>query len=331
MPTASIHYRTTDPRSPHFILLDGVDASLDPQFGEETTMDSVRRALAGMTAAGHTGWRPAGDNPRIVRQADGRGTIAVEPIPAAAPEPFAEATVYINTSPTDAPHRIAVDGRTLSFDSIYRLADGVADGRHLGVAVIDRHLRSLGYLRTGPVTKDPQSSGSRGNLWTCTAVADETPTVTVHVDPDHRPVMVMVGTRSVEIGDRVRAGSLARGNGEQQGAAALVDAALDAIGYTLAEPLIYNEHLRVYRAPVGPVREWRDEPTLVRITDDTARALTSLSATLGIPGDTLADRLLLRAIRKSKSTHARWSEEGYIEDHSRITGWDAQGFPHLKD
>ena len=56
-----------------------------------------------------------------------------------------------------------------------------------------------------------------------------------------------------------------------------------------------------------------------------------LSTKLGIPGDTLADKLLLWAARRSDATHARWSEEGYIEDHSRITGWDPLGFPHLKN
>lgn len=77
--------------------------------------------------------------------------------------------------------------------------------------------------------------------------------------------------------------------------------------------------------------DWRDHPTMVRISDDAARALNEVAALLNTPGDTLATAWILRAAMDAKGRHARWTEEGFIEDPTRITGWAADGTPHLKD
>lgn len=325
MPTASIYYRNDDPFALDFLLLDGIDAPLIPQRGEDN-LTTVTHALANLTAAGRTGWQPTRDA-RIVRQADGRATITVEPAPA----PLTLATVYINATPADNPYRIAVDGRTLTFTTGYRLAANVTDTQHLGVATIDRHLRDLGYVRTSDIVKDTQANGAKGSLWTCTARADEQPIVTVHVDADHRPVLVMVGQRSIEIGEKVNAGILTHGQVHEQAARTTVDAALDAMGFARTDKLIYNEHLSVYRAPVQPVREWTDEPTVVRINDDAARNLADVASRLGIPTDVLASTWILSAAADAIRRQDRFLEPGYIVDHTRITGWIHDGSPTMKD
>lgn len=83
--------------------------------------------------------------------------------------------------------------------------------------------------------------------------------------------------------------------------------------------------------PIVPA-DWRATPTLVRITNDAARALTDLSAKLGIPGDVLASDWILRSATDARHHYRQFTDPGgYIEDQSRITGWMPSGQPHLKD
>lgn len=74
--------------------------------------------------------------------------------------------------------------------------------------------------------------------------------------------------------------------------------------------------------------DWRDVPTMVRIDDDTARLLNLTAERLGLPADVLAATYIRRGAHDAQERQAR--EQGNIADHSRITGWSADGTAHLK-
>jgi len=118
----------------------------------------------------------------------------------------------------------------------------------------------------------------------------------------------------------------------QAGAVAAVDASLARMGFIRTDNLL-QEAVGVWTASARPAensREWRDEPTLVRIADDTARALHDMANRLGIPADTLANQWITRQAADARSRYDQFMEPGYILDHSRIKGWLFDGSPDLR-
>ena len=82
--------------------------------------------------------------------------------------------------------------------------------------------------------------------------------------------------------------------------------------------------------PAEPA-DWRDHPTMVRITDDdTASMLNDMSARLGIPADELATTWIRNAATDALYRYERFMSPGYIADHNRIVGWIFDGSPRLK-
>jgi hypothetical protein len=176
--TAAIHYHPNS-NDPAFVLIDGDDSRvLAADYDTERTLVGARiRAID--HACRRLGWKVA-DTAAIVRQADGRGTIRVEPLSLrpgkAGPEPlYSPAENALRSGVARVTQRpegvagmseltIAVDGQLVrshvygSLDSLDPWEDAAARGG------VDDALASIAYLRTGPLIHQTGTPA-----WQCSA------------------------------------------------------------------------------------------------------------------------------------------------------------------
>lgn len=157
MTTASIYYRADDPRVPDFVLINGQmaagnTATTDDPDGVRIVVDAACRTL---------GWKAIDDAP-IVRQADGRGTIRIEPLTA----DLEKATAYINVRRGGQPWRVAVDGRVAAVTTKTSLTSKQPSQ---AIDVVDGALTQLGYRRVSGLTVEVQPDGDKGGIWACSA------------------------------------------------------------------------------------------------------------------------------------------------------------------
>lgn len=109
-----------------------------------------------------------------------------------------------------------------------------------------------------------------------------------------------------------------------------VDAALADIGYVRSGPLTRDGEdtwgcVADRTGRSDQPADWRDHPTLVRISDRAAAALNELSAKLGIPGDQLASEWVCRAAAVARSNHERYTSPGCVVRGNRIARWLEDG------
>lgn len=188
MPTASVYYRT-DHRTPDYVLINGDKADVTRFDGDDLEGDAYN--LRAVDAACRTlGFKVMADAP-IVRQADGRGTVRIEPVnpPTALDYP----TVYVNVDPTGVPHRLAIDGQVARLDTEHRLSMP-PEGRD-GIAVVDQALSNLGYRRTTPIAPAPDTDFPSGRVWTCAAQPFDT---TIYRDWKDVPTVVRVANEAAD-------------------------------------------------------------------------------------------------------------------------------------
>jgi hypothetical protein len=254
--TASIYYHPAS-SEPSFVLIDGEQADVLATDYGPAGRDLVGARIGAIDhACRRLGWKVVDAAP-IVRQADGRATIRIEPLP----ELLAAADKAVDASDERAAGQLA--------------------------ARID-----IGRGGTVPVA--------------------------VHVDGRTAPVHTLCGLTSSLPNNADRARQA-------------VNVALATLGYHPTGAIEFvTDGTHMEATVLVASDEWRDVPTMVRIDDDTARALNDMSQRLGIPGDTLAVAWIRRAAADARSRVDWWTSEGYIEDPARITGWDANGTPHLK-
>lgn len=171
MTTASVYYHP-DSGYPEYILIDGERADVthfDPD-NDAVFLSAVDRACRSLN------WRIMSHAP-IVRQADGRGTVRIEPVPA---DPFRHGVAYVHQNSLGdgtgvTRISVAVDGKT-SEGLALALLDSLDPGEDRAARdVVDGLLAGLNYVRSGPLVVN-QNLG-----WTCTA--DPLP-ATVRSEPD---------------------------------------------------------------------------------------------------------------------------------------------------
>lgn len=175
-------------------MIDGDSFNVRPDWDWDAP-DTDKIAVAYACRA--LGWRPVPAAP-IVRQADGRGAIKIEPDVDAGPvEATAEegirsgATVFVSTDHNDIPFRVGVDGRTATVPPSQA---SLGNAGSLAVTLVDDALTSLGYRRTSPITFEGDTGGGTQRHWLCTAevrtIADwrDAPTL-VRMDSDTADIL----------------------------------------------------------------------------------------------------------------------------------------------
>lgn len=355
MTTASVYYNrhTGDP---DYILIDGDRADVVPVsnvMGGDWKLRDVGAACRRL------GWKVMGEA-KIVRQADGRGTVVIEPLPVPSAvehldpvQALHTGTAYV-TQEASADEAnmyvvvVAVDGRreTYTTSSVLGALDPAED-HHARVGV-EESLTSMGYVRSGPLVQEQPGT------WCCTAdPADKVVTdraevgVAMRVRPEPPVARIAVNPEGVPKSVWMHGGgwaavhtlcSLTSGTPDaQRRAMAAVDDALSGLGYIRTKPPIrssepgYEWQAEVITQQPGAVEDWRDAVTLVRMGADTAGLLTWAAETLGIPADTLASTWIRQAAVDALSRQERFLSPGYIADHLRITGWLPDGTPTLRD
>lgn len=197
MTTASVYYHQRT-GWPDYVLIDGNEATV-PQFSTEGP-DAHRRVVD--LACRKLGWKVM-DRALIVRQADGRGTIRIEPVPPA-PEPLRHGVAYVTQQSLNdhtgvLETRVAVDGKIgkrLGLAALGALDPG--EDRAAREAV-DEALAEIGYVRSGPLTSD-QIVNDGAARWSCTA---DPLAETGQVDDwrDHPTLVRMDDTTAVALAD----------------------------------------------------------------------------------------------------------------------------------
>lgn len=254
MTTASIYYHQRT-GLPDYVLIDGEQSQVwiaetvlnaSPQL-RRTAVDHACRIL---------GWRIMANAP-IVRQADGRGTVRVEPTapaPDEAPLRHGVAVVRQQASNDEADVfvvTVAVDGQ-VDTQVTTGILGGLDDAKdQLARETVDGLLASMAYARTGPLVAET------GDTWVCPADPADT--------------------------------------GRSDG---------------------------------PPPADWRDNPALLRLDDETAAALHDLAAKLGIPADDLAGQWIRRSAGGALSNYESFTAPD-SRIRSRIIGWFHDGIPRL--
>jgi hypothetical protein len=341
--TASVYY--DDRNLPDFILIDGDRADVPRDY---TAVDGDWRLRRVDRACAQLGWRVA-PGAKIVRQADGRGTVLITPtalrpgLPPRTPpaaNPVRDGVAYVQqdgVANADGSYdlTVAVDGRRTATTTAGLIDDLDPKADKAAREAVDATLTAARYVRTGELV-------NRGlNKWTCAvAAADELTDpdpvwmAFIAVDDNDLPLQVEVpGAPTVTLPSTtpltVHGGTTVD----------VIDQALLSIGYRRTGVIeldeMYNED--PWTRPGGrrwtcPVRntQWQDHPTLVRMDDTTATMLTGLADRLSIPADELACTWIRRAAADARDRHDRFMSPGYIADHSRITGWNFDGSPRMR-
>lgn len=357
MTTASIYYNrhTGDP---DYVLINGDRADVVPVsnvMGGDWKLRDVGAACRRL------GWKVMGEA-KIVRQADGRGTVVIEPLaPHSGPPDFIPAdpvqamrtgTAYVSQAASpDEPDVYTV---IVAVDGLRETYTTAADIGNLDPAVdvaarakVDDTLTEMGYVRSGPLVQD------RPETWCCTA-DPAAQVVTSHAEMTVAGRVKLAPVAHIAVNQPGVPTSVTvngpRGGWEpvhtlcdltsplpdnQARAVAAVDEALSRIGYVRTD-VIRPDHDNdswqvavVSKEPDG--EDWRDAVTLVRMDDDTADLLTRAASKLGIPADKLAVAWILRSATDALGRYERFMSPGYIADHLRIKGWLPDGSPQLED
>lgn len=107
---------------------------------------------------------------------------------------------------------------------------------------------------------------------------------------------------------------------------AAIDRELLELGYLRTSP--FSTAPTQLTCTVGPA-QWRDHPTLVRVTGNASELLSRAAMTLGIPADVLASTWIMQTAADALRRHEWFLRPGQIMDHDRITGWMHDGSPRL--
>lgn len=157
MTTASVYYNART-GEPDFVLIDGSRAEIWPGTAGLETRDRVDRACRRL------GWKIMADAP-IVRQADGRGTVRIEPVDDAAP--IGGPVAYVTCMVGDSPTRVSIDGMSQPVVTLSSFTGPTGADRTNAVFSVDQAIRRLGYRRTGSIEPATASTG-----WQCTVTPD---------------------------------------------------------------------------------------------------------------------------------------------------------------
>lgn len=176
MINASVYYnkRTGDP---HFVVINGDRSDVIDTggvMGGEWKLRDVNEACRRL------GWEVMGDA-KIVRQADGRGTVAVEPVRDDIPDQAkigvtAEEEIrdgglaHIVLSSGGVPRFVHADGRTHKVNTLCQLTSPLVTNRERAVDAVDEALGKLGFRRTSAFEV---STTGPGLQYTCTVGIDE--------------------------------------------------------------------------------------------------------------------------------------------------------------
>ncbi len=151
MPTASIHYHPAS-SEPEFVLIDGVRSNILPGDYAGTGSDTVRtgaRIAAIDHACRRIGWKVA-DAAAIVRQADGRGTIRIEPADPAGPN------AYLVVGSTGIPQAVIVGDKAEPVHTICSLTSALPGNATRAAQAVHVAFAAIGY---SPVTPLPVTPG----------------------------------------------------------------------------------------------------------------------------------------------------------------------------
>jgi hypothetical protein len=197
MTTASIYYHPAS-NQPAFVLIDGNSehihqADYDAPPAADPGVGARIRAID--HACRRLGWKVV-DNAPIVRQADGRGTIRIEPSPEllaatravdasnkriAAELSGPETVAYVDTNEAGTPQKVLVDGRTEPVHTPCSLSSSNPANADRAVTAVHVALAALGYHPTGPIVRRAEGSAT-----------DHMRTMPVAADDDWRDVPTLV-------------------------------------------------------------------------------------------------------------------------------------------
>lgn len=197
MTTASIYYHNAS-SEPEFVLIDGDRANVRAEdYGSGPAAARTGARIAAIDhACRRLGWRVT-DTAAIVRQADGRGTIRIEPLPellaaadravdasnerTAAELSGPDTTAYVDATITGVPQTVSVDGRTEPVHTLCSLSSSNPANAERAVTAVHVALAALGYHSTGPIARRAEGSA-----------IDHMRKVPVASDADWRDVPTMV-------------------------------------------------------------------------------------------------------------------------------------------
>jgi hypothetical protein len=199
---------------------------------------------------------------------------------------------------------------------------------HLGI--VCRALADIGYLPADPqnarIVRQADGLGYLPVVFS-TDVAGDLPALTAHVTREDNGTLgqVRIGDTSKPLPpgmvwppeDDIRGGIQTR---------SVVDGIIIDLGYIRLGG--FETTGSGWEAPVEPA-EWRDHPTIVRVTDTAAELLTRTAMTLGLPADALASTWITTAAADALRRHQWFSAPGTIVDKRRVAGWLPDGSPDL--
>lgn len=196
------------------------------------------------------------------------------------------------------------------------------------LAIVTRALAEIGWLPAEPSdARIVRQSDGLGHLPVVTTVDVDSP----------QPVDAHISVGGNGILGRVKVGDATKAmpprmvwpqheTPDRVAARAVIDRALIDLGYIRTGPI--RPAVDGLTTTVEPA-EWRDHPTLVRVTDFAADVLGRAAMTLGIPADVLASTYIANAAADALRKHQWFSAPGTITDKRRIAGWLPDGSPDL--
>jgi len=244
MTTASVYYRDQG-RTPDFVFIDGYHAKVTIDPGDALPGYIVR---AVDKACRTLGWR-AMDGAPIVRQADGRGTIRIEPI-------------------------------------------------------------------IKPGHDHPDDGGDYATCPGCSLKATQ-----------KRGYGAFAGHPNCEIHGDECAGDPTRQNADSDAPGEAITWAVNEAHAVAIRKTYPDANVKIMpkTVPVAPDEDWRDHPTIVRVSDNAAAVLNDLSAKLGIPADELATDWILRSGMSAQRHYDHDTAPGWVGGGNRIARFLSDG------